>query len=336
MKSNLLKVALLASGAALAFGTIAPAKAAPVASGFVDAWASLGHSSFSGSECEGYEGEGCSSYPLGHGGSNFNQIGGDGRGNLLWDSGFGIQLDAGYYDTKPSHDDGYDEATTDLAAHFYQRSDDMLWGGFASIGSAESNRWGTIGAEFQKYCDQWTFYGQASWSSGLDGESSTNHLDSWNFNVQARYFVTSHFMLTAGLGFDIGSGHYRDSDYYEGEGYTESYNDSLHVHSWNWTLRAEYLFSDLPVSIFGQYQGSSSPSRETRTYSYSDDYDTYINTSHTHATSNLFTIGVRLFMNQSDLQSNDRTGASLEDFNPWTGTINPISGFAGYGYDTPL
>jgi hypothetical protein len=342
MKSNLLKAALLASGAALVLGITAPAQAAaPVASGFVDAWGSLGHASFS--ESEGYYEDGVETssghYRYGY---DFNQIGADGKANLLWDSGFGIQLDASYFDTKVHNSyEGYDDATTDLAAHFYQRSDDMLWGGFASVGSFANNRWGTVGAEFQEYVDQWTFYGQVSWSKPFDGYFSDDHWDSWNFNVQARYFVTSHFELTAGLGFDTGSARYNYCCENDGEGGIYGYHEPVHFHAWNWTLRAEYLFEDVPVSIFGQYQGTSSPAHETDTsYTAADsDYDYngyYVDKYKYHGSSNLFTLGVRLFLNQPDLMTNDRTGASLEDFNPWTGMTNSIPGYDGPGFGDAL
>jgi hypothetical protein len=213
----------------------------------------------------------------------------------------------------------------------------MLWGGFASVGNSSNNRWGTIGAEFQEYVDQWTFYGQVSWSKPFDGYFSENHWDSWNFNVEARYFVTSHFELTAGLGFDTGSysSNYCCNNENDGEG-VYGYHNNGHVHAWNWTLRAEYLFEDVPVSIFGQYQGTSSPAHETDT-SYTatgSDYDYdgyYVYKYKDHGSSNLFTLGVRLFLNQPDLMTNDRTGASLEDFNPWTGMSSSIAGFGGTG-----
>jgi hypothetical protein len=324
MNSNLLKAALLASGAALVFGAAAPAQADPVLSGYVDAWAALGSYSESSRNAYYYGGEPTDDTPCdndtnicaGHYHDHFNMLGGDGRAAIQWNSGFGIQLDAQGSDAN-FHDygDGYDSETTDLAAHFFQRSDDMLWGGFASIGGTDDARFGTVGAEFQEYWNDWTFYGQASWSKGLTSWGSEDHNDSWNFNVQARYFVSSHLLLTGGVGFDTGGSHWTEC--------CEAYYH-FHQDNWNWTLRAEWLMDNLPISIFGEYDGSYS---HDRGHIDSSDGEGYAVNSRGRTDGNLFMIGVRLFLNQQDLMTNDRTGASLEDFNPWTGKYSTMGQF---------
>jgi hypothetical protein len=310
MTSNLLKAAFLASVGALAFSA-APVHAAPVASGYVDAWAALGSSSYSDVDNYYYADGDLDYADPSRGHEDYNTLGGDGRAALQWDSGFGVQLDASGSDTNYRHEG--DAETTNLAAHVFQRSDDMLWGGFASIGGWEGSRYATLGAEFQEYWNDWTFYGQASWSKGLTNSAAYDHEDSWNFNAQARYFVSSHLLLTGGVGYDVGSSHGDGCCYY-------AWHE--HTNSWNWTLRAEYLLDDLPVSIFGEYDGSHTPYNGHETYT--DAPYTYEHYSG-HDTNNLFLIGVRLFLNQQDLMTNDRTGASLEDLNPWTG------GRVGYG-----
>jgi len=310
MKSNYLKAALLVSSAALALSAGPASATPPVLSGYVDAWGALGNSSYSENETYYEDGDG-PYFNHNHDSENANSLGADGRANIQWDSGFGIQLDAQGSDFKVSHD-SYTGQMNDLAAHFYQRSDDMLWGGFASVGSDTGTRYGTLGLEFQKYCNQWTFYAQASWSGG-----DRYGADSWNFNAQARYFFNPRFLLTAGIGYDTGTYSYsEDGGYYHYNG---------HVANWNWTLRAEYMLADLPVSIFGEYNGTYSPYHEH--YDEEDYY--YVGTYRGHEQSNLFMVGVRLFLNQQDLQTNDRTGASLEDFNPWTGKTSTIFGYGG-------
>jgi hypothetical protein len=287
-------------------------------SGYVDAWAGLGNSSYSYRDAYYYDDgdldtEECSGTGIctGHGHENYNVLGGDGRAAIQWASGFGMQLDATGSDLNYHAQDGSDEETTDLAAHFFQRSDDMLWGGFASIGGSSGSRYATLGAEFQEYWNQWTFYGQVSWSKGLTSEAAFDHVDSWNFNAQARYFVSSHLLLTGGVGYVTGSEHYTECCYY---------NDHSNQDGWNWTLRAEWLMDSMPVSIFGEYDGSTSHYNGHDTEVDEDYYEHYRG----HDTNNLFLIGVRLFLNQQDLMTNDRTGASLEDLNPWTGKV-------GYG-----
>ena len=77
-------------------------------------------------------------------------------------------------------------------------------------------------------------------------------------------------------------------------------------------------------SIFGEYDGSYS---HDRGHIDSSDGEGYAVNSRGRTDGNLFMIGVRLFLNQQDLMTNDRTGARLEDFNPWTGKYSTMGQF---------
>jgi len=306
---NKLTAVLLLSSASMALAIPAQAIPAPILSGYVDASIAWGNASDSYHET--YNGDSEGNY---HYSNNINTLSAWGAANALWSDGTGVQIDLGHSSTSLSHDN-YEYTSNDLGAHLYQRSDDMLWGGFASIGDANGDgRYATFGLEAQRFCNDWTFYGQFSWSKGVSGYAQFGNYQSWNAHVEARYFYTDHLMFSAGFGWDWGS--YNEKEDY---GY---YHYTGNPQYGQWDLRVEYLLSDLPVSFYASYQGSYDPYNEKENYDYGDEIYKYKG----HYNTSLFMIGARLYLDQNSLLTNDRTGATLRDFNPWTGVQPAIYG----------
>jgi hypothetical protein len=94
-----------------------------------------------------------------------------------------------------------------LVGHVYSRNDSHLFGGFIGIAdSSDSTTW-FVGAEANKYFDNWTLAGAVAYGNNDDAES-----DGWGVNAEARYFVHDNFRLQGNVGWATIDGDAGDDD----------------------------------------------------------------------------------------------------------------------------
>lgn len=219
----------------------------------------------------------------------------------------GVQGDIRF--TSRTLEESGDEMTTksfDGALHgFYRETDKFLVGGFVQIGrdgvSYNSSSDGTIdrayvGGEAQVYLDNLTLYGQAGmqqFDTGSGGSPSIG-LSGWFANAEARYFLTPNLRIEARAGFstlelDIALATF----------------DTVTVGA-----GIEYKFDTLPVSLFAQYDYSTST------------VDAPMGGEPTVG-DHRFLVGARFALGEDSLLDRDRNGASLRPVQPTYG----IGGF---------
>jgi hypothetical protein len=231
-------------------------------------------------------------------------FGGSAHGNINFDNAIGLQLDLG------GTSNGFNSdsiSTNGFGAHVYYRDADDLWGGLFSIGDTGYGRAVTLGLEGQAYLGDVTLYSQLSYTAAIQGDIEDYRYSGWNLYNSVRYFLSDKLAFSAGIGLDYANFSKKWPSYDEAYG--------AHADSVYWQLKAEYQLDALPLSVFAAYQGSYAPWR------YASEYDggNYKYETGYNSVRNGLLIGVRFYFGQNDLKTNDRTGASLEDFNPWYG-----------------
>lgn len=195
-------------------------------------------------------------------------------------------------------DDGetLDITSIDGALHgFYRESERFLLGGLVQLGqdefssnyySAKLNRT-AVGAEAQAFFDQLTVYGQLGLQTLGPDYVGALDLDGWFITGEVRYFLTPDFKIEAHAGRS-----------------ELSYSDvlSLQFETVNAGIGAEYKLADLPLSIFAQYDYTTSSL-------------TLLDAS---IDSHRVLVGLKFNMGKETLQDRDRNGASLKplDFGP--------------------
>jgi hypothetical protein len=237
-----------------------------------------------------------------HSDADLLNLGGSAHGNIAFDSGLGLQFDVS------GQDRGYGSNSTSgfgIGTHIYQRDADFLYGGFVSIGDSYNGRLVTAGLEGQAYLDKFTLYTQASYSTAIQGTLERYNTDSWNLHTEARYFYTDNIVFSGGLGASLAHKNWS----WEGVDYS-NYNAGI----LQWDLRAEYFLDELPLSLFAAYQGSNVTWHDNELYWY------YPDTNKALYRNNTIMLGLRFYFGRNSLLANDRSGASLEDYNPWYGT----------------
>jgi hypothetical protein len=295
-------------GCLLAGVCAAPAMAASF-TGFGELGAGIGYMTAGYNSAYWYDGtlDSTSTY---HSQDTVTILSGAARGNIAFSGGLGLQLDAEGQSTGYGR---YSYSTSGIGAHLYQRSDDWLYGGLLSIGQSSGDRAVTVGLEAQYLLPDTTIYGQISYSAFVQGYMNEDGQDSVNAFISVRHFVTDHIMLSGTVSGYAGSQKYESSSYVD----KESFN------ALQWEVKGEYLFEDVPLSLYASYVGSYGVLRE------SEDDSPYAYAWHTVANQNVIMIGIRYYFGQDTLLTNDRTGATLEDRNAWYGAINPFTYYGG-------
>lgn len=129
----------------------------------------------------------------------------------------------------------------DGAAHVYYRTEDVLLGTFAQIGEIEytsesynaATRFGYLGIEGQVYLDNLTLYAQVG-LTGLENEYTEGN--GWFGTIEARYFLTPDFMVSASAGLVQ-----YDLDY--GMDFSDTTTNAV------FGAGAEFKLPDLPLSL---------------------------------------------------------------------------------------
>jgi hypothetical protein len=300
MFSKILKSLLLAGTSA---AMLVPAASAASFSGYGELFAGAGYQTNSNQEIELCSGTQCGSYGS-HDQADLSSVGGSAHGNINFDSGLGLQFDV------EGQDQGYGSysySNTGGGVHLYKRNADYLWGGFVSIGDPGGSRVVTAGLEGQVFLDKITLYSQLSYSAGIQGYLQREGVESWNLHTEVRYFYSDNIAFSAGLGAEASDYNY---SYSSGSDVYSGHNGLL-----QWDLRAEYLLDDLPLSLFVAYQGGYQAPHYNDNYSGGS--DVYVGRN--VISSNTFLLGLHFYFGQTSLIDNDRSGASLKDYNPWYG-----------------
>jgi len=299
--------ALLAGACAL---LITPAATAATFTGLGEMSAGVGNVSLSSSYYEIYDYDGEYS---GHWNESYlmTQINGLARGNINFENGVSLQLDVEGQNTAITSDS---MSTSGIGAHLYTRDGDYLYGALFSIGQLGWGRVVTVGLEGQYILPDTTIYAQATYSAFVEGNWAKSGQDSFNLNLTVRHFVNENFMLSGNIG--VGFGSYTDPDS------PSDYFDRGHQNEVSWEVRAEYLLDELPLSLFASYKGQYGIANEHYGYPDPEDWQEWWKGT---ARAHMFLVGLRFYFGQESLLSNDRTGATLEDRNPWYGMSNAMA-----------
>lgn len=215
---------------------------------------------------------------------NGSTYGAAGRISIPVGSDFSIQLDASA--EAPKGIDGDDYSVWNLAGHVSWRQDGNLLGVFASYGQ-DHDWWdadfATVGLEGIATLDNLQLYGQVGYSTSVtDGEDENSIYG----RGEARYFLTPNFEITGSAGL-----------------FRTEYSGDDVINGVTWGAALEYRFDDSPISLFTAYEGS-----------YSDEPDEEESWAvHT------LKVGARFSFGSDTLQDAATNGATLRDYNPFTG-----------------
>lgn len=327
-------IRLLTSSAALVFAaTVANAadmpvkarpvlpEAAPQVSGYVEVYGGWASTRFSASEC--IVGGPC---------DTFSQrirgwaLGGAGRGNYWIAPNMSVQLDAQAEGTSYEIDVG--PTSINSSNHSYLIGGHMNWrdsqrgliGVFAGAGDAGglsflgSQRHVVAGGEAQLYWNQFTFYVQGGYDT-VTGDSFIEP-SAWFVRGTGRYFLTPNTMLEGTVLYANGEVDFREIGPAVSWGFD----------TWLWEAKLEHRFATTPFSGFVKYRGSQT------------EYDRLFDgNSFTEGkvTDHRVVVGLRLYMGDNTLLSNDRRGATLDIIDPLSIQSGPLMGGTPIGLQVP-
>ena len=175
-------------------------------------------------------------------------------------------------------------------------------GGSGIFSTVSSQRHVVAGAEGQYYFNNFTAYLQGGYDTTVSNVGfGFTDINAWFIRGTGRYFVTPNLMLE-------GTGLYSDGNVnFDAAFIQPGFPTSLGFKTWLWQAKAEYRFDTTPFSVFAKYQGS-----ETKYGQLAFDGDT----SDAKVTDHRFLVGLRLYMGEGSLLSNDRKGSTLDIIDP--------------------
>jgi Chaperone of endosialidase len=257
-------------------------------------------------------------------------LGGAGRANYWFRPNASVQIDAQAEGT--SYQESSGSSTTHFSTHAYLVAAHVNWrdsergllgvvGGAGDAGGdglgfgSTSIRHGLFGGEGQLYWNQATLYLQGGYDRTVSPiDSGDDNVHAWFVRGTGRFFFDPNVMVEAtGL---FANGAIDFANLPPGSGFPTS----LGFQTWLWQAKIEWRPGTIPFSFFAKYQGS-----QTR-------YDTLVTPAgigvsesfSAKVTDNRFLLGVRLYMGQGTLQSNDRTGATLDVIDPLGTPTSPL------------
>jgi hypothetical protein len=239
-------------------------------------------------------------------------LGGAGRATWWWAPSFSVQLDAQGDGTSYKFEGGgfFQRRSTHnylIGGHANWRDPQRgLIGFFGGAGDATTNlqsssiRHGLIGAEAQLYWGPVTLYGQGGYNSTL-GDLSTfvNSIHAWFARGTGRLYVVPNFRLEGTVFYADGSTSFTSL----------SPGNTVDFRTWLWRAKGEYRFATTPFSLFAAYEGSRTTIDRSNTVGTAF-------TASTRMTDHRIIGGLRLYINEGTLQSNDRNGTTLDIIAP--------------------
>jgi hypothetical protein len=298
----LTSVAAVTIAATVAQAADMPVKARPAlpvveqASGYVEVYGGWGSTRFTSTGCD----FGCFDES-----DRFRgwALGGAGRGNYWLAPNISMQLDAQAEGTSYKVDFGGPNSFNSSAhsyligGHFNWRDSQRgLLGVFAAAGDQggflfdESRRHVIVGGEGQLYWNQFTLYVQGGYDTSAGTYEAEPH--AWFIRGTGRYFFTPNTMLEGTV------------LYAQGEVDFAFDPESLGFKTWMWEAKLEHRFAATPFSLYLKYRGSQT------------EFDTVFFGPGFFAqdkfTDHRILAGLRLYMGEGTLLSNDRHGATLD------------------------
>jgi len=100
--------------------------------------------------------------------------------------------------------------------------------------------------------------------------------------------------------------------------------------TWLWEAKLEHRFATTPFALFVKYRGSETKYDTITTFAVGPDTSTF----ERNVTDHRVLVGLRLFMGQNTLQSNDRNGATLDIIDPLSIQSGPL--MVPFGFGAPI
>ncbi|MBY0562588.1 MAG: hypothetical protein K2P58_00280 [Hyphomonadaceae bacterium] len=149
--------------------------------------------------------------------------------------GSSFQLDGTYANAEA--DGGGEADFWNLGGHLFNRSGNMLWGGYLGYSTLDFagdslDEW-TIAGQMQYYADRTTFSGDLSYSQA----EFLVDLDVWGLDGEIRHFATDNFSIQGNLGY-----------------FDASADGGASVDGLRYGIGAEWQLSGAPFSIYGGWQ----------------------------------------------------------------------------------
>jgi hypothetical protein len=329
---SLSSVAVFAFAATIANAADMPVKAPPAlpvlqqASGYVEVYGGWASTRTSHTSCEGPAG--CFTIT-----DRFRgwALGGAGRGNYWLSSAMSMQLDAQAEGTSYKLSDAGPN-TPNFSNHSYLIGGHVNWrdsqrgllGIFAGAGDAgggrgDAQRHVVAGAEGQLYWNAFTLYVQGGYDTLVGSSFEEPH--AWFVRGTGRYFVTPNTMLEGTVFYARGELKFEPSFLPIGASPSQDFQ------IWLWEAKLEHRFAATPFAAYVKYRGSETKYETTTTFF---DPPTLF-TRHSKATDHRALVGLRLFMGENSLFSNDRNGATLDIIDPLGIQSGPLMAGPGRG-----
>jgi hypothetical protein len=234
-------------------------------------------------------------------------LGGAGRGNYWLSPNMSIQLDAQAEGISYRFPNSQANGTNfNGSGHSYLIGGHANWrdsqrgllGVFAGAGDYggffdQAKRHATFGGEGQLYWNQFTLYVQGGYDTTVG--TYFEDLQQWFIRGTGRYFFTPNTMLEGTVLYANGD---VDFNSFFGPGF------SLGFDTWLWEAKLEHRFATTPFSLYVKYRGS-----ETK-YDNNIFFGPFANEF--KITDHRVLAGLRLYMGENTLLSNDRHGATLD------------------------
>jgi hypothetical protein len=239
-------------------------------------------------------------------------LGGAGRGTWWFAPAMSLQLDAqGEGTSYRIDDDRFSTHAYLIGGHVNWRDSQRgligIFGGAGDAGghglNGSSVRHGLIGAEAQVYWNTITLYVQGGYDSTIGSRLDNFYegVNAWFVRGTGRWFVTPNFLIEA-------TGLYANGDIENRPGVGAfGFASSRGFQTWLWQAKAEWRPGATPFSLFAKYQGS-----ETRW----DDMIVNATLFTQRVTDHRVLAGLRLYLGQNTLLSNDRSGTTLDIIDP--------------------
>ncbi len=300
----LMGTAALTIAATVAQAADMPVKARPLvpvvdqASGYVEVYGGWGTTKFS-----------AAGFPGAIDNLDGTVLGGAGRGNYWVTPNMSVQLDAQAEGISyrfpavivPGAAFNSSSLSYLIGGHFNWRDSQRgLLGVFAAAGDqgssfGDARRHAIFGGEAQMYWNQLTLYFQG----GYDTTTGTHLIEpeAWFVRGTGRYFFTPNTMLE-------GTVLYANGDITSGVGI-----GAIDFTTWLWEAKLEHRFAATPFSLYVKYRGS-----ETE---FEPNFGApVLGPSQFKVTEHRILAGLRLYMGENTLLSNDRHGATLDVISP--------------------
>jgi hypothetical protein len=258
-------------------------------------------------------------------------LGGAGRGNYWVSPNMSVQLDAQAEGTSYKASGG--PFSTNFSTHSYLIGGHINWrdsqrgllGVFAGAGDAgggfgPAQRHVVVGGEGQLYWNQFTLYVQGGYDTVV-GDSFSGEAHAWFVRGTGRYFLTPNTMLEGTVLYANGAIDFNPLFLPPGASPSQDFQTLL------WEAKLEHRFATTPFALFVKYRGSETKYDTVTTFALGPDTFTF----ERKATDHRVLVGLRLFMGQGTLQSNDRNGATLDIIDPLSIQSGPLMTGIGGG-----